>query len=139
MATKLEMEEYLYRRAIDIIESNDADIVKENLLFQEVWIPLAELYKDKIIPPKAEGKEQQETQILELKYQFNGYSRVSVLGRILPVTPSTCASVLCIDQTLIGIMMTDLYWPIAEVLVYVLHRPVEMAVLSRHWNMLTFK
>ena len=57
MATKLEMEEYLYRRAIDIIESNDADIVKENLLFQEVWIPLAELYKDKIIPPKAEGKE----------------------------------------------------------------------------------
>ena len=57
MATKLEMEEYLYRRAIDIIESNDADINKENLLFQEVWIPLAELYKDKIISPKAEGKE----------------------------------------------------------------------------------
>ncbi len=57
MATKLEMEEYLYRRAIDIIESNDADIDKENLLFQEVWIPLAELYKDKIISPKAEGKE----------------------------------------------------------------------------------
>ena len=56
MATKLEMEEYLYRRAIDIIESNDADIDKENLLFQEVWIPLAELYKDKIISPKAEGK-----------------------------------------------------------------------------------
>ena len=57
MATKLELEEYLYRRAIDIIESNDADIDKENLLFQEVWIPLAELYKDKIITPKAEGKE----------------------------------------------------------------------------------
>jgi len=57
MTTKLELEEYLSRRAIDIIESTDTDFVKESLLFQEVWIPLAELYKDKIIPPKAEGKE----------------------------------------------------------------------------------
>jgi hypothetical protein len=57
MATKLEMEEYLYRRAIIIIDSADTDNVKEQLLFQEVWIPLAELYKDKIIPPKAENKE----------------------------------------------------------------------------------
>ena len=48
MATKLEQEEYLYRRAIDIIESVDTDEVKEKLLFQEVWIPLAVLYKDKI-------------------------------------------------------------------------------------------
>ena len=55
MATKLELEEYLYRRAIDIIESTDTDFNKENLLFQEVWIPLADLYKDKIIAPK--GKE----------------------------------------------------------------------------------
>ena len=54
MATKLELEEYLYRRAIDIIESADTDIDKENLLFQEVWIPLAELYKDKITTPKPE-------------------------------------------------------------------------------------
>jgi len=52
MATKLELEEYLYRRAIDIIESADTDPDKENLLFQEVWLPLAELYKDRIIPPK---------------------------------------------------------------------------------------
>jgi len=51
MLTKLEQEEYLYRRAI-IIDSADTDDVKENLLFQEVWIPLAELYKDKIIAPK---------------------------------------------------------------------------------------
>ena len=57
MATKLELEEYLYRRAIDIIESTDTDFDKENLLFQEVWIPLADLYKDKIIAPKSEGKE----------------------------------------------------------------------------------
>ena len=49
MATKLELEGYLYRRAIDIIESADSDAIKENLLFQEVWLPLADLYKDKII------------------------------------------------------------------------------------------
>jgi hypothetical protein len=55
MATKLEMEEYLYRRAIDIIESTDTDDVKENLLFQEVWLPLAELYKDRIIGSKPEA------------------------------------------------------------------------------------
>jgi len=55
MTTKLEQEEYLYRRAIDIIESTDTDSDKENLLFQEVWLPLAELYKDKIISPKNEG------------------------------------------------------------------------------------
>jgi len=48
MTTKLEQEEYLYRRAIDIIESTDTDQEKEDLLFQEVWIPLAELYKDTI-------------------------------------------------------------------------------------------
>ena len=48
MATKLELEEYLYRRAIDIIESADSDVDKENLLYEEVWVPLAELYKDKI-------------------------------------------------------------------------------------------
>ncbi len=57
MATKLEMEEYLYRRAIIIIDSADTDNDKEQLLFQEVWIPLAELYKDKIMPAKAEDKE----------------------------------------------------------------------------------
>ena len=50
MATKLELEEYLYRRAIDIIESADTDDDKEKLLFEEVWLPLAKLYKDKIIP-----------------------------------------------------------------------------------------
>ena len=55
MATKLEQEEYLYRRAIDIIESPDTDDDKENLLFQEVWIPLAELYKDRLVAPKSEG------------------------------------------------------------------------------------
>ena len=57
MATKLEQEEYLYRRAIDIIESTDSDYDKEELLFQEVWIPLAELYKDRITAPNPEGKE----------------------------------------------------------------------------------
>jgi hypothetical protein len=57
MTTKLEQEEYLYRRAIDIIESTDTDYDKEELLFQEVWIPLAELYKDRITAPKTEGKE----------------------------------------------------------------------------------
>ncbi len=59
MATTLEKEEYLYRRAIEIIESNNKDSDKENLLFEEVWIPLAELYKDRIIAPKLEGKEEQ--------------------------------------------------------------------------------
>lgn len=48
MATKLEQEEYLYRRAIDIIESADTDPVKEELLFEEVWVPLAVMYEDKI-------------------------------------------------------------------------------------------
>ena len=48
MTTKLEQEEYLYRRAIDIIKSTDTDYDKEELLFQEVWIPLAELYRDRI-------------------------------------------------------------------------------------------
>jgi hypothetical protein len=48
MATKLELEEYLYRRAIEIIESAESDSDKENLLFQEVWCPLADLYKDRI-------------------------------------------------------------------------------------------
>ncbi len=57
MATKLEMEEYLYRRAIGIIESTDTDYEKENLLFQEVWLPLAELYKDKIMAAKPEREE----------------------------------------------------------------------------------
>ena len=56
MATKLELEEYLYRRAIDIIESTVADTDKEELLFQEIWIPLAELYKDKISDPETEGE-----------------------------------------------------------------------------------
>ena len=57
MTTKLEMEEYLYRRAIDIIESTDTDYDKENLLFQEIWLPLAELYEDKITASKPEGTE----------------------------------------------------------------------------------
>jgi len=57
MATKLELEEYLYRRAIDIIESTVADRDKEELLFQEVWIPLAELYQDRISNPKLEDEE----------------------------------------------------------------------------------
>ena len=48
MTTKLEEEEYLYRRAIDIIESADTDSVKEELLFEEVWAPLAALYEDRI-------------------------------------------------------------------------------------------
>jgi hypothetical protein len=56
VATKLEQEEYLYRRAIDIIESPDTDFDKENLLFQEVWLPLAELYKDRITTRKPEGQ-----------------------------------------------------------------------------------
>jgi hypothetical protein len=51
MATKLELEEYLYRRAIDIIESTYTDEDKEKLLFLEVWAPMADLYKDKIVPP----------------------------------------------------------------------------------------
>lgn len=50
MATRLELEEYLYRRAIDIIESADTNYVKEELLFQEVWLPLADLYKDRLSP-----------------------------------------------------------------------------------------
>ncbi len=56
MATKLEQEEYLYRRAINIIESTDTDQEKDELLFQEVWVPLAELYKDRITTPESEGK-----------------------------------------------------------------------------------
>jgi hypothetical protein len=55
MPTKLEQEEYLYRRAIDIIESNDTDEDKENLLFEEVWVPLAALYRDRIRPATPEG------------------------------------------------------------------------------------
>jgi hypothetical protein len=57
MASKLELEEFLYRRAIGIIESTDTDYDKENLLFQEVWLPLAKLYKDRITAPKPEGEE----------------------------------------------------------------------------------
>ena len=57
MASKLEMEEYLYRRAIGIIESTDTDYDKENLLFQEVWVPLAKLYEDRITTPKKEDEE----------------------------------------------------------------------------------
>lgn len=56
MATKLEEEEYLYRRAIDIIESPDTDSVKENLLFDEVWTPLAVLYEDRLKAAKPEAK-----------------------------------------------------------------------------------
>ena len=48
MATKLEKEEYLYRRAIDIIESVDTDEEKDELLFQEVWLPLASIYREKV-------------------------------------------------------------------------------------------
>ena len=48
MATKLELEEYLYRRAINIIESADTNEIKETMLFQEVWLPLADLYRDRI-------------------------------------------------------------------------------------------
>jgi hypothetical protein len=54
MATKLEMEEYLYRRAIEIIESAEPDSDKEKLLFQEV---LADLYKDRITAPVPESAE----------------------------------------------------------------------------------
>ena len=57
MASKLEMEEYLYRRAIGIIESTDTDYDKENLLFQEVWVPLAKLYEDRITAPQTEDEE----------------------------------------------------------------------------------
>ena len=59
MATKLELEEYLYRRAIDIIESADTDSDKEKLLFQEIWIPLADLYKDEITNNNARAGSQQ--------------------------------------------------------------------------------
>ena len=55
MTTKLEQEEYLYRRAIDIIESTDTDQEKEDLLFQEAWIPLAELYRDRIVGSEDES------------------------------------------------------------------------------------
>jgi len=48
MNTKLEKEEYLYKRALNIINSTDSDSVKEDLLFEEVWVPLAVIYKDKI-------------------------------------------------------------------------------------------
>lgn len=54
MATKLEQEEYLYRRAIDIIDSADSDADKEDMLFEEVWLPLAELYKDRLVAPREE-------------------------------------------------------------------------------------
>lgn len=47
MTTDLEKEEYLYRRAIDIIESTDTDGEKEDLLFNEVWVPLADIYRNK--------------------------------------------------------------------------------------------
>ena len=50
MATKLEEEEYLYRRAIDIIESPDTDSIKEKLLFEEVWTPLAVAQKRSVAP-----------------------------------------------------------------------------------------
>ena len=55
--TKLEQEEYLYRRAIDIIESTDTDHDKDILLFQEIWLPLADLYKDRITASGPEVKE----------------------------------------------------------------------------------
>ncbi|WP_455233890.1 hypothetical protein [Thiogranum longum] len=55
MATKLELEEYLYRRAIEIIESTDTDDEKDDLLFQEVWLPLADLYKDRVFAARPEG------------------------------------------------------------------------------------
>ncbi len=57
MATKLEQEEYLYRRAIDIIESADSDSDKEELLFKEVYEPLTALYKDRITTPTKETQE----------------------------------------------------------------------------------
>lgn len=56
MATRLELEEYLYRRAIDIIESTDSDYDKEQLLFQEVWRPLADLYQEDNRPREPEEK-----------------------------------------------------------------------------------
>ena len=55
MKSKLEQEEYLYRRAIDIIESVDTDDEKEELLFEEVWVPLANLYKERVAPPVEEA------------------------------------------------------------------------------------
>ena len=55
MVSKLEEEEYLYRRAIDIIESPDSDAVKEDLLFKEVWTPLAVLYEDRLKATKPEA------------------------------------------------------------------------------------
>jgi len=60
MASKLEMEEYLYRRAIDIIESPDTDSEKESLLFKEVWLPLAKLYEDRITVPEPENHDEEE-------------------------------------------------------------------------------
>jgi hypothetical protein len=56
MATKLEEEECLYRRAIEIIDSPDTDSVKENLLFEEVWVPLADLYAERIKVPELEAE-----------------------------------------------------------------------------------
>ena len=56
MPTKLEEEEFLYRRAIDIIESTDTDAVKEDLLFEEVWLPLTVLYADRIKAPKKKAQ-----------------------------------------------------------------------------------
>ena len=58
MASKLEMEEYLYRRAIDIIESTDTDTEKENLLFNEVWLPLEKLYEDRISDTRPKDEEE---------------------------------------------------------------------------------
>ena len=58
MATKLEEEEFLYRRAIEIIESADTDSEKEDLLFEEVWTPLAALYVDRIKAPEPEMESQ---------------------------------------------------------------------------------
>ena len=58
MATKLEEEEYLYRRAIEIMESADSDSDKEDLLFEEVWAPLAVLYEDRIKASKADTKKE---------------------------------------------------------------------------------
>ena len=55
MATKLEKEEYLYRRAIDIIESADTDADKESLLFEEVWVPLTVLYEERIKAPASDA------------------------------------------------------------------------------------
>jgi len=54
MPTKLEQEEFLYRRAIEIIESADTDTEKEELLFNEIWVPLAALYKDRIHAAEAQ-------------------------------------------------------------------------------------